>query len=85
VKERLTTALGTCPPGACNKLETIGDWVTYVAAWGAGIAFVAAGAGLCFAYFSGHGSSRSMKALGGAAIGCVVISASAALTNALIS
>lgn len=77
-------AIGQCPPGACSKITTIGNWITWVAAWAAGIAFVISGAILCWAYFSGHGSNRAMKALGGACIGSIIISAASTLANALL-
>jgi hypothetical protein len=78
-------AFGVQPPGVGPKLSMIGGWISYVAAWAAGLAFVVCGAALCWAYFSGHGSSRVMKALGGACIGTVLITAAAALTNQLLS
>ncbi|MFH8337763.1 hypothetical protein [Streptomyces sp. AM6-12] len=78
-------AIGTCPPGACPKINTIGSWITWLAAWAAGVAFVISGAILCWAYFSGHGSSRAMKALGGACAGSILISAASTLANSLIS
>lgn len=78
-------AFGISPPGVGPKLNLIGGWISYVAAWAAGIAFVVCGAMLCWMYFSGHGSSKAMKALGGACIGTVIITAGAALTNSLLS
>ncbi|GHG64147.1 hypothetical protein [Streptomyces griseocarneus] len=85
MNDKIALALGTCPPGACNKINTIGSWITFLAAWAAGVAFVISGAILCWAYFSGHGSSRAMKALGGACGGSIVISAASALANALLA
>ncbi|MCD0486105.1 hypothetical protein LO771_27915 [Streptacidiphilus sp. ASG 303] len=79
------TALGTPPPGVGTKLDTILGWITFVAAWSAGVAFVACGGTLCWAYFSGQGSSRAMKALGGACVGSVVISAAGMIANALLT
>jgi hypothetical protein len=84
VHSTLLLAFGSPPPGVGNKLQMLGGWVSYIAAWAAGLAFVASGAVLCWAYFSGHGSSRAMKGLGGACIGTVVIAAAAAITNALL-
>lgn len=77
-------ALGTPPPGVGAKLNTILGWITFVAAWSAGVAFVLCGGILCWAYFSGHGSSRAMKALGGACAGAIVISAAGMIANALL-
>ena len=78
-------AFGTPPPGVSNKLQLIGGWVSYVAAWSAGVAFVACGAILCYAYASGHGSGRVIKNLGAACAGTVVIAAASAITNALLT
>ncbi|KJY44113.1 hypothetical protein VR41_00055 [Streptomyces sp. NRRL B-1568] len=85
LNDKTALALGVCPPQACEKIQTITDWTTYMAAWAAGVAFVISGAILCWAYFSGHGSSRAMKALGGACGGSIIISAGSALANALLS
>ncbi|GAA3051482.1 hypothetical protein FHS39_001084 [Streptomyces olivoverticillatus] len=85
MNDKIVLALGTCPPGACGKIQDITGWITYMAAWAAGVAFVISGAILCWAYFSGHGSSRAMKALGGACGGSIIISAGSALANALLS
>lgn len=59
-------------------------WVTWGAAWAAGLAFVISGAILCWAYFGGHGSQRATKALGGACVGSIIISAGSTLANALL-
>jgi hypothetical protein len=68
-----------------SKLTLIGSWITYVAAWAAGVAFVVSGGILCWAYFSGHGSGKAMKALGGACGGTIIISAASLILNALIT
>jgi hypothetical protein len=76
-------ALGIAPPGTQDKLNTILGWVTYVAAWSAGVAFIVTGAMFCYAFFSGT-NSHSMKQLGGICAGCIIISAAAGISNALL-
>lgn len=71
------------PPGVSDKMHDILGWVRTVVGLLSGIAFVIIGAFFCFAYFSGSGSGRAIRALIGAMIGCVIIGAASAISGAL--
>ncbi|MGH3095081.1 MAG: hypothetical protein ACRDMV_03675 [Streptosporangiales bacterium] len=80
----MITVFDALPGGICQKLQTIGGWVTSVLGWGAGLAFIVAGGVFCYAYFGGHGSSKAVRALAGVSVGCVLITAGSAIANQLL-
>lgn len=71
--------------GAMTQLEMIRDWVLTGLTWAGGIAFICVGGVFLFGYFGGHGSSRAVRALAGASIGCVIISAGSQIAKALLA
>lgn len=70
--------------GAMDQLNVIRDWILTALSWAGGVAFICVGGVFLFAYFGGSGSSRAIRALAGAAIGCVIISASSLIAHELL-
>lgn len=81
----LISLMDKLPPGIHGKLNTIQDWVSSALAWGGGIAFIVVGGIFCYSYFGGHGSSKAVRALAGVSVGCVLISAGGAISDALLA
>lgn len=71
--------------GTMTQLGVIRDWILTGLSWAGGVAFVCVGGVFLFAYFGGNGSSRAVRALAGAAIGCVIISASSLIAQKLLT
>jgi hypothetical protein len=71
--------------GAMTQLGVIRDWILTALSWAGGVAFVCVGGVFLFAYFGGNGSSRAVRALAGAAIGCIIISASSLIAQKLLA
>lgn len=70
--------------GTQDKLNEIAGWIASVLGWAGGIAFICVGGLFLITYFDGHGNMRAVRALGGASIGCIIISAAGTLARILL-